>query len=231
MARLWCNSRKHLSCPQCSSLPTERWIERTRSRLLNCGHYHAFLTLPHELNELWTWTTKVMASLFFEAVRGSLTNLLAEERFLGATAGYVQALHTSGRSLPLHPHLHTLVSAGGLIAAGDWRPTRKDCLLPVKVLKAVFRGMMLASVHRALQGGELVPPREQRGSQVRSVLNQPGCKEWNVRIQTRYAHENGLVNYLARNVRGGPICNARVGGPQPTRSASATPIIAMGRRR
>ena len=209
MARLWCNSCKHRSCPQCSALPTERWLERTRSRLLNCAHYHVVFTLPHELNELWMWNTKVMASLFFGAVRDSLTELLAEERFLGATAGYMQALHTWGRSLPLHPHMHTLVSAGGLTPEGEWRPTRKDYLLPVKVVKAVFRGKMVAAVRGALERGDLVAPGAQRASQVCSLLNQLGRKEWNVRIQTRYGHGGGVVTYLARYVRGGPISNHR----------------------
>ena len=68
----------------------------------------------------------MMASLFFGAVRDTLSELLGDERYLGATAGYLQALHTWGRSLPLHPHMHTLVSAGGLTTAGEWRPTRKD---------------------------------------------------------------------------------------------------------
>ena len=151
-----------------------------------------------------------MASLFFGAVRDTLSELLGDERYLGATAGYLQALHTWGRSLPLHPHMHTLVSAGGLTTAGEWRPTRKDYLLPVKVLKAVFRGKMLASVRDELQGGELVPPRAQRGSQMLSLLNKLGRKEWNVRIQTRYGHGQGVVTYLARYVRGGPISNHRV---------------------
>ena len=210
VARLWCNSCKHRACPQCAALATERWLERTRSRLLNCAHFHVVFTLPHELNALWMWNTKVMTGLLFGAVRDTLSELLGDERYLGATPGYLQSLHTWGRSLPLHPHMHVLVSAGGLTEAGEWRDTRKDYLLPVKVLKALFRGKMRAAVRDALEGGELVAPGEMRASQVRSLLNQLGRKDWNVRIQTRYGHGNGVVTYLARYVRGGPISNHRV---------------------
>jgi hypothetical protein len=213
MARIWYNSCRHRSCPQCAYLQTERWLAFQQARLLACDHYHVIFTLPHELNPLWLANVSVMTSLLFQAVRDTLGTLLADPKYLGAQPGIIAALHTWSQTLLLHPHLHCLITGGGLTPAGQWRAVRHGFLLPARVVMAVFRGKMVDAIRRTLARGELALPEPMGPQQLLNLLNRlghPRKTKWNVRIMERYRHGAGVVTYLARYLRGGPIKNARL---------------------
>ena len=143
-SRIWYNSCRHRSCPPCASLQTERWRALQRARLLACDHYHVIFTLPHDLHALWLANVPLMTSLLLQAVRDTLGTLLADPKYLGAQPGLIAALHTWSQTLVLHPHVHCLVTGGGLTPAGQWIAVRHGFLLPARVVMAVFRGKMLA---------------------------------------------------------------------------------------
>jgi putative transposase/transposase-like zinc-binding protein len=213
VARVWYNSCRHRSCPQCAYLQTERWLALQQARLLACDHYHVIFTLPHELNPLWLANVPVMTTLLFQAVRDTLGTLLADPKYLGAQPGILAALHTWSQTLVLHPHLHCLVTGGGLTPAGQWVAVRHGFLLPARVVMAVFRGKMVAAIRQTLARGALALPEPMRPQQLLNLLNRlghPTKTKWNVRIMERYRHGAGVVTYLARYLRGGPIKNARL---------------------
>ena len=213
MARIWYNSCRHRSCPQCAYLQTERWLALQQARLLTCDHYHVIFTLPHDLNPLWLANVPVMTSLLFQAVRETLCTLLADPQYLGAQPGILAALHTWSQTLVLHPHVHCLVPGGGLTPAGQWVAVRRGFLLPARVVMAVFRGKMVDAIRRTVARGELALPEPMGPQQVLNLLNRlghPRKTKWNVRIMERYRHGAGVVTYLARYLRGGPIKNARL---------------------
>jgi Putative transposase/Transposase zinc-binding domain len=213
VSRIWYNSCRHRSCPQCAYLQTERWLARQRARLLACDHYHVIFTLPHELNPLWLANVPVMTTLLFQAVRDTLVTLLADPQYLGAQPGIIAALHTWSQTLVLHPHVHCLVTGGGLTPAGQWVAVRHGFLLPARVVMAVFRGKMVAALRQTFARGALALPAAMRPQQLVNLLNRlghPAKTKWNVRIMERYRHGTGVVTYLARYLRGGPIKNARL---------------------
>src|SRR5918912_1906661 len=92
MARIWYNSCRHRSCPQCAYLQSERWLALQQARLLACDHYHVICTLPHDLNPLWLANVPVMTTLWFQAVRDTLCTLLTAPKSLGAQPGIIAAL-------------------------------------------------------------------------------------------------------------------------------------------
>jgi Putative transposase/Transposase zinc-binding domain len=213
VARIWYNSCRHRACPQCAYLQTERWLALQRARLLACDHYHVIFTLPHELNPLWLANVSVMTTLLFQAARDTLVTLLADPQYLGAQPGILAALHTWSQTLVLHPHLHCLITGGGLTPAGQWVAVRHGFLLPARVVMAVFRGKMVAAIQQILARGALTLPAPMRPQQLLNLLNRlghPRKTKWNVRIMERYRHGAGVVTYLARYLRGGPIKNARL---------------------
>jgi Putative transposase/Transposase zinc-binding domain len=213
MARIWYNSCRHRACPQCAYLQTERWLALQRERLLACDHYHVIFTLPHDLNPLWLANVPVMTTLLFQAVRDTLGTLLADPQYLGAQPGILAALHTWSQTLVLHPHVHCLVTGGGLTPAGQWVAVRHGFLLPARVVMAVLRGKMVDAIRRTLARGELALPEPMGPQQLLNLLNRlghPRKTKWNVRIMERYRHGAGVVTYLARYLRGGPIKNARL---------------------
>ena len=186
------------------------WLQQQQAHLLACPHTHIIFTIPEELNTLWLWNRRKMAELLFAAVRDTVLQLLSDRVYLGARPGIISALHTWGSSLVLHPHIHCLVTCGGLTDDERWRTPVKSCLLPAPVVKALFRGKYLASVRHALNRHELSLPPDRSDSQVRSLLNKLGRMKWNVRVEAPYDHARGVVTYLARYLRGGPISNRRI---------------------
>lgn len=211
--RIWYNSCRHRSCPQCAFLQTERWLVLQQARLLACDYYHVIFTLPHDLNPLWLANGPVMSTLLFHAARDTLDTLLGEPKYLGAQPGIIAALHTWSQTLVLHPHLHCLVTGGGLSPAGHWVAVRHGFLLPMRVVMAVFRGKMLDTIRQAVACGEVVLPEAMRPQPFCNLLNRlghPTKTRWNVRIMERYPHGAGVITYLARYLRGGPIKNSRL---------------------
>jgi len=120
VSRIWYNSCRHRSCPQCAYLQTERWLALQQARWLACDHSHVIFTLPHDLNPLWLANVPVMTTLLFQAVRDTLCTLLADPKYLGAQPGIMAALHTWSQTLVLHPHRHCVVTGGGRTPAGQW---------------------------------------------------------------------------------------------------------------
>jgi hypothetical protein len=190
-------------------LQIARWLERQRARLLACDHYHVIFTLPRELNPLWLANVRVLATVLFRTAWATLSELLGEPKYLGATPGMIAALHTWGQTLVLHPHLHCLVTGGGL--AGDtWQAVRNGYLLPARVVMPLFRGKLLAALHTALDASQLTLPPGVALSQLRMLLNRLGRTKWHVQIMQRYAHGQGVATYLARYLRGGPLKPSRI---------------------
>jgi len=206
---LQAHSCRHRSCPRCQRSYTQSWLDKTQARLLPCDHYHVVFTLPHELNEIWQFNRRWSADHLFKASAETLRQLLKDERYLGAEVGLLASLHTWGRTASFHPHMHVLVTGGGL--RGDqWRALNKDFLLPVGVLKAKFRGKWLSWLNSAYAQGELKLPGHWSDSDWRQALRQVARKQWNVRIQGPYRHGSGVVNYLSRYLHGGPIKDHRL---------------------
>jgi hypothetical protein len=129
-------------------------LERTQARLLPCEHDHVIFTLPHELTALWQSNREWCADHLFKASAETLKELLEDERYLGAEVGLISALHTWGRTLSFPPHVHVLVTGGGLDDE-QWRAVKNGYLLPVGVLKAKFRGKWLSGLNEATATGDV----------------------------------------------------------------------------
>ena len=203
------HSCRHRSCPRCHSAYSHDWLEKTQARLLPCDHYHVVFTLPHELNEVWQFNREWSADHLFRAAAETLRQLLKDERYLGAEVGLLISLHTWGRTLSFHPHVHVLVTGGGL-SGNEWCALQKDFLLPVGVLKAKFRGKWLSWLNAAHEQDKIQLPAHWSEPDWRRALRRVARKSWNVRIQGPYRHGNGVVNYLSRYVHGGPIKDQRL---------------------
>jgi hypothetical protein len=177
--------------------------------LLRCDHYHVIFTLPSELNGLWLADVRGMAHWLLQVAWATLSEVLEDPKYLGATPGMIAALHTWGQTLMLPPHLHCLVTGGGW--EGDsWQAIHNGYLLPARVVMAVFRGKLLAALHTALDAGQLSLPAGVTHCQLRRVLHRLGRTKWPVQIMDRYAHGQGVATYLARYLRGGPLKPSRI---------------------
>jgi hypothetical protein len=133
------HSCKNRHCPKCQNDQANEWLAAQQSLLLPTHHFLVTFTLPAELRALARSNQKTIYNLLFRASSQALLQLAQDPRFVGARLGMVGVLHTWTRQLLYHPHVHYLVTGGGLTADGRWRSSRRDFLVPVKALSPIFR--------------------------------------------------------------------------------------------
>jgi hypothetical protein len=133
------HSCKNRHCPQCQNDQAQLWLENQQSRLLPVPHFLVTFTLPEELRALARRHQKTVYHILFRASSEALQELALAPRFIGGRMGMVGVLHTWTRDLRYHPHVHYIVTGGGLATDGQWRPSRHDFLVPVKPLSVMFR--------------------------------------------------------------------------------------------
>ncbi len=133
------HSCKNRHCPKCQNEQANDWLKQQKELLLPTHHFLVTFTLPAELRALARSHQKLIYNLLFRASAAALQQLAQDPRFVGAHLGMVGVLHTWTRQLLYHPHVHYLVTGGGLSNAGRWLPSRKDFLVPVKALSPIFR--------------------------------------------------------------------------------------------
>ena len=147
------NSCRNRHCPKCQALAQEKWIARRSERLLNVGHFHVVFTLPSQLRFLAQLAPREVFDALFHAAAATLLEL-GESR-LRALLGATLVLHTWTRKLTFHPHVHAIVTAGGLALDGSrFCHSGRRYLFPAKqVMSPVFRGKFLALLGAAYAAG------------------------------------------------------------------------------
>ena len=145
------HSCRNRHCPKCHGAQTQRWLERQRARLLPCAYFLLTFTLPAELRALARAHQKLVYGVLMTAAAAALLKLTADPRYLGARPGLLAVLHTWTRALLYHPHVHVLVTAGGLRGTDQtWvRPRHAAFLVPGRALSRLFRGKMRAGLRKA----------------------------------------------------------------------------------
>lgn len=149
------NSCRNRHCPKCRTLAKERWLERQCADLLDIDYWHLVFTLPHDLNPPAQGNPQVIYNLLFRAASETLLEFGRNPRWLGGEIGVTMVLHTRGRKLDQHVHVHCVVTGGALGADGRWIGAKRGFLFPTRALSKVFRGKYLDYPARACQRGEL----------------------------------------------------------------------------
>lgn len=205
------HSCRHRSCYLCAQKKRLEWIESQRKRVFNIPHFHVVFTLPHEYLNLWRFNESLFTSLIFQASKETLLGLIGDSKYHGVTPGILMALHTWGRKLDLHPHTHCLVTAGGLKPSGEWQDMDKF-LLPVRVLKALYRGKFQSLLMEAFESGDLQLPDDLSGAEFKALYKSAYKKTWCVHVEERYEHGKGVMLYLGRYLKGGPLNPKQITG-------------------
>jgi Putative transposase/Transposase zinc-binding domain len=183
-------------CPNCGGLKKQQWIENLTAQLFPTSYYHVVFTLPHEFNSLLLGNRKELFTLLFEAASQTLLQFSADEKYLGATCGITAVLHTWGQDLSFHPHLHCIVSGGGIKDKRWIEAKRKNAkfLFPVNAMKQVYKGIFLKKLRQMLANRLLLTT----GIDADEVIKQAGYKSWNVYAKAPFAGVASVVEYLGR---------------------------------
>jgi hypothetical protein len=134
------HSCRNRHCPKCQNDKAQKWLEKQQDLLLPVPYFLLTVTLPSELRRVARSRQKQVYDLFFRTSAEAIQQLARDPRFVGGQMGLVGVLHTWGRNLSYHPHIHFLIPGGGLAADGQtWLPSRNSFLLPVKALSRIVR--------------------------------------------------------------------------------------------
>ena len=148
------NSCRNRHCPGCQALAQHKWLEKRLERVLPTHHFHVVFTLPEELRPLAMRNARVVFGAMMRAANEVLSSL-ARQR-LDAVLGVTEVLHTWTRAMLFHPHVHCVVTGGGLSLDGQrWVQTPKSFLFPVAAMRKLFRAVLRKALLRAHEQGEL----------------------------------------------------------------------------
>lgn len=151
------HSCRNRHCPKCQNEQAQHWLEQQQELLLPVPYFMLTFTLPAPVRPVARRQQVVLYDLLFRMSASATQHLAADPRFIGGQLGLVGVLHTWGRTLTYHPHVHYLLPAGGLADEGQtWRPARDDFLVPVKALSGIFRARFRDAL-RATELFDLIP--------------------------------------------------------------------------
>ncbi|MFH1976547.1 MAG: IS91 family transposase [Pseudomonadota bacterium] len=209
------NSCRNRHCPKCQTLKKERWIEARSDDLLPIQYFHVVFTIPSELNPLVSMNRKVMYDLLFRSVSETLMELANDQKHLGARIGAIGILHTWGQNLMDHPHIHCIVTGGGLSSDGSrWVSCRKGFFIHVKVMSALFKGKFLDHLKYCFKRGDLVFPggisHLKRPEDFKTFRKQFYKKKWVVYCKPPFGGPKGVLQYLGRYTHRVAISNNRI---------------------
>jgi len=213
--RIFYNSCGHRGCPRCAPRKRRKWLLTRQGKLLPVRHYHAVFTLPHTFNDLWHWNFQAMGNLLFQSAVAALKALLADPHWLGAEVGITATLETWDDRLYFHPHLHCLVTGGGLSPDGDWVDVSNPrCLVAVKPVMWEFRKRFCQGLKQALQEAALTLPEGTTTRQWLNRLNKSNRQNWEVFL-AKPPEDGGpstedILRYQAEDVAGGPLSGDRL---------------------
>lgn len=203
------NSCRDRHCPKCQALAQENWIEQQRARLADVPHFHVVFTLPAELRPLAAFVPRVVYSMLFQCAAATL-RAFGQSR-LKATIGATLVLHTWTKELHYHPHVHAIVSGGGLRDDGTWVPSQQTFLFPVKAMSRVFRGKMRDALRRAYQNGAFQDFDDFRDPEAFDRLSSRLAKlNWYVYAKRSFSRAKYVLEYLGRYTHRVAISNSRL---------------------
>jgi hypothetical protein len=206
------HSCRNRHCPHCGTSKKEGWIEARTQELVPAKYYHVVFTLPHALNSIVVGNRKVLFNLLFDAAAYTLLKFGRDGQYLGAQIGFVSILHTWGQQLSFHPHVHTIVSGGGITKEGKWKEAIKakhGILFPVKAMRMVYRSYFMQHLQKHIQEGAVRLNENQAADwlQLRSELHQ---SEWIVYAKQPFGGAQQVIEYLGRYTHKVAISNHRI---------------------
>ncbi len=106
------------SCPKCHTAQTQEWLEHRQAEMLPVPYFHITVTVPAELREVLRANQRDGYAVLMQASAAAIIELARDPRYVGGTVAVLAVLHTWTQQLNLHPHVHCLVSGGGISEDG-----------------------------------------------------------------------------------------------------------------
>lgn len=205
------NSCGNRHCPSCQAKLREDWISRFQGFLLDIPYFHVVFTLPDSLNDIILGNKEAMLNLLFKTSSQTLLEVCSKTY---GQVGFSSILHTWGQNLWFHPHIHMIVSGGGLVDDDDgntvFKRTPMNFLAPVKLLSKVFRGKFISGMRKLTlfdKDGNII---DLDAEPYLSLVKELYSKEWVVYTKKPFGSNQAILNYIGRYSHRVAISNSRI---------------------
>ena len=203
------NSCRNRHCPMCQSYAREKWIENESKYLLDCPYFHIITTVPADLNEIAMYNQKDFYKILDKATSESILELAKDPKWLGAKVGITSILHTWGQTMEFHPHIHNIVTGGG-ISNNVWKQTKENYIFKVQVLSTLFKKKFLSMLKklnlRLPKHLEKLKDIKELNNFLRPLYN----KDWVTYIEPPKGSPENVIEYIGRYAFRVAISNYRI---------------------
>lgn len=204
--RFWvyhgCRNR---ACPACHGRQIRQWLQERDAELLPCDYYHLVATVPEELRHATLSDQKYMYSLLMRTVARALVDLARDRKYIGATPGILAVLHTWTSVMHYHPHVHMLITGGGVSDDGaNWHEAAGRFLVPVRALSKLIAARMRDTL------------RQEKPEVFDALPRRTWRRAWCSFCKHYGRGKQAVLDYLARYVFRIAITNARIIGMDET---------------
>ena len=208
------NSCRNRNCPNCQAVNKEIWVDKRRSEVIDAPYYHVVFTLPHELNPLVYCNQTLLYQLLHRCCAETLLELSADKKWLGATPGIIQVLHTWNQELDYHVHMHCIVSGGGLTKDRKIRKSSNHFFIRTEVLRDKFKGKYMALLSMLYETGSLTfsssCEKLRNSSHWKEWKNKLYEKDWCPYIKDTFNGFGNAIEYLGKYTHKIAISNSRI---------------------
>ena len=204
------NSCRNRHCPNCQAGKKVKWIEARKEEVLNIKYYHIVFTIPSEIYNIALQNQEKIYKILFKASSETLQKLAKDTKYLGAEIGFFSILHTWGQNLMYHPHVHLVVTGGGLTEINTWKEKKEDFFIPVKVMSRVFRGKFLSYMRK--EKIEFYGNNQylENPAIYNELIQNLYKKEWVVYCKEPFKNAESVIQYLGRYTHRVAISNERI---------------------
>ncbi len=208
------NSCRDRSCPMCQALSNEMWVDSQREHILDIPYYHVVMTCPCELYPLIYCNQRELYSLLFHSAAETLMELAEDPVHIGGKPGFISILHTWGSDLSYHPHLHIIITGGGLDSNREWHDGRNGYLFPGAAMAKLFKGKFMSGLKDSKNTGKLVftggAKNLSNPYDFQQLLDTCYGKRWVTDIRESFASAETVMHYLGRYTHRIAIGNSRI---------------------
>jgi len=209
------NSCMNRHCPKCQGAAARDWLAAREAELPPVPYFHQVFTLPAQIADIAYQNKAAIYDLLFKASAETMLIIGADPEHLGARIGFISVLHTWGSAMTHHPHVHMIAPGGGVSPdGGHWVPCRRGFFLPVLVLSALFRRLMIEKLAAAHKAGKLRFFGEHAhlaGADAFAAFLTPLRKtDWFVYSKRPFSGPQAVLAYLARYTHRVAISNRRL---------------------
>ncbi|QCI86085.1 transposase [Vagococcus zengguangii] len=189
-------------CPSCAKGESERWSETIAQDMYHTIHRHIVFTIDEGLRDIFLmdkYRSTLLKGLMDEAAKIIIE--FFDKRKI--QPGIISGLHTFGSQLEFNPHVHMIVTMGGVNRKGEWE---NYDYLPYVMLRKYWQNAVLKLIRRTLS------PRDKAKVQykLQKAYHQNGEGFYVNAPKRSRTNTKGLLQYISRYMKRGPIALERI---------------------